>query len=236
MTEILILRNVTCGYDDHVLLQSVNFEIEPREIVHLEGENGSGKSTLLRVMYGILPPMNPDAVVLFRRTAGQPFGPPNPVSANLKRGFAYLSQHGGVFDELSVSENLDVSVAVSESPRACRNRIAEVLGFFPVLAHLARSRPKHMSGGERRQLALALMLIHRPAILLLDEPLSGLAPDVVRTVMSALSELRASYGMSVLLVEHRADCAARVATRSVRIDAGVLTGPGRMPTSRGMPV
>lgn len=219
--QVLTVKHLSAGYGKKQVLFDVSFDVTAGELVLVSGGNGSGKSTLLKAVFGLLPPWDERARVSFQPRPGMPPVPTTPVAENLSRGLAYLPQKNGVFDDLTVDENLQVSYGVH---RDHKNTRAETLEAFPKLGPLLRRLAGKLSGGERQMLALGMVLFHKPHLLLLDEPTAGLSEDAAQTILGRLATLRASHGFSVLLVEHRLHVANIVADRHISLTLGRLGG------------
>lgn len=220
MTPTLSVRNLSTGYGKKQVLFDVSLKVMPGEIVLVVGGNGSGKSTLLKTVYGLLLPWNANAEIIFQPEPHvEPLGI-TPPHENLRRGLAYLPQKNSVFDDLSVEENLRVSGDSLPDAKAFPQRREEVLRIFPVLRPLLRRKLQKMSGGERQMLALGIALLHRPKLLLLDEPTAGLSENLAVEIFQLISRLRQEHGFSVLMVEHRTRLADVVAERIISLQLG----------------
>lgn len=175
------------------------------ESLGVVGASGSGKSTLLEAMAGI----EPARVVIDGRDVSR-----LPLH---ERRVGYVTQDALLFPHLTVRRNL------SYGPRADGvEEVARSLGIH----HLLDRMPRHLSGGERRRAALARAIASRPALLLLDEPFSGLDEESRRDAMSLLARVRGSYRLPMVLVSHLAEEVIGLADRAVRLDRGRITASG----------
>ena len=203
MPPILSVRHLSTGYGKRQVLFDVSLDVMPGEILLITGGNGSGKSTLIKAIYGLLPPWHTEAVIVFRPN---PDGPPlstQPATLNLSKGLACLPQKNAVFDDLTVQDNLRLAGHTLRDREDFAARRDEVLLSFPALRPLTRRKPEKMSGGERQMLALAMVLLHRPSLLLLDEPTAGLSAKNFQVIVGVLQQLvGTSLTRSLLLVEH----------------------------------
>ncbi|MEF8727914.1 MAG: ATP-binding cassette domain-containing protein [Accumulibacter sp.] len=203
MAPLLSVRNLSTGYGKKQVLFDVSLDVMPGELLLITGGNGSGKSTLLKAIYGLLPPWNSDAEITFRPDPeGQPISTRQPT-LNLKNGLAYLPQRNAVFDDLAVEDNLHLAGHTLRDANEFATRRIAVLELLPTIQSLLRRKPETMSGGERQITALAMVLLHQPKLLMLDESLSGLDSDNAGLILSLLKTLHVRSGLALLLVEHR---------------------------------
>ncbi|MCM3884021.1 ATP-binding cassette domain-containing protein [Frankia sp. R82] len=207
--ELLALAAVTSGYHEGPVLREVSLTVRAGEIVALLGANGAGKTTLIRTAAGQLPVTAGRLTLLGERVR-------RPVpSALARRGLAVVPQGRGALGRLTVRENLRMAAG-----RAHRGEIDRVLGWFPPLTGLLDRPAGELSGGERQRLALAVALVRRPRLLLVDELSFGLAPGVAPRLLELLRTIAAETSTGVLLVEQFAALALRVADRGYVLDRG----------------
>ncbi|HLJ04822.1 MAG TPA: ATP-binding cassette domain-containing protein, partial [Acetobacteraceae bacterium] len=161
--SLLAAHDIVAGYSrGDEILKGVNLTIEDGEIVAIIGPNGAGKSTLLKTVAGLLHPAH--GTILLR---GEPIHGLSPREVS-RRGVAFVPQEQNVFATLSVRENLEMGGWLESG--ATRGRIDEVLGRFPMLAECRGRAARTLSGGQRQVLAMAMALMVKPVLLLLDEP------------------------------------------------------------------
>ena len=188
----LVLKDVESGYGNLPILHGVSMEVEPAEIVAVIGPNGAGKTTLMKTIFGLLPTKGGQL-----RFANQDLTRlSTPARAGL--GMAYVPQEASTFPELTVYDNLAVSL-LNTPRREQSQRIGEMLELFPALAELRRARAGTLSGGERQMLAIASAMITKPQFLALDEPTTGLAPSIVAARINDITAAREA-GATVLWV------------------------------------
>jgi ABC-type branched-subunit amino acid transport system ATPase component len=211
----LQLENIHALYSKKEILRGASLSIKAGEVVALIGPNGAGKSTLLKVISGFIRPAR--GSVRFNGSEITSLAP----HARVKIGIGYVMQGGKVFPSLSTRENLEIG-SLSIAKRDRRQSFAEVLEIFPALKQLLDKRAGLLSGGERQSLALAMVLIKRPRLLLLDEPSASLAPGLVRGLLDKISELSAVSGVSILLVEQNVRGALAIAHRSLALMDGEI--------------
>ena len=198
MDDALTVRNARAGYGGAPVLRGASLRLGRGEIVGLMGPNGAGKTTLLQCVAGLLP-LDDGSIEL----DGQDVRDQSPLDRRL-RGLGYVAQERNVFPNLSVLENLQTAFGVA-ARKGGQLALAEQVKFafrlFPRLEERRHQQAGLMSGGEQRMVAIAIGLVLQPAVLLLDEPTTGLAPVVVHDLMATIKSLRAASGMSILLVE-----------------------------------
>ncbi|HVM79590.1 MAG TPA: ABC transporter ATP-binding protein [Stellaceae bacterium] len=210
MSASLALAEVNSGYGETVVLQGVSLELEAGGTLAVLGRNGVGKTTLLATVMG--------HTTLHGGTLafdGTEIGA-LPAYRRSRLGIGYVPQEREIFRSLTVEENL----AVAERPG--RWSIARVYDFFPRLAERRRHHGNQLSGGEQQMLAIGRALMGNPSLLLLDEPLEGLAPVIVDTVIAGIDRLRREDSLAYLLVEQHARLALSVTERAIVLDRGEI--------------
>jgi len=200
---ILAVRHLSTGYGKKQVLFDVSLDVMPGEIVLITGGNGSGKSTLLKAIYGLAPPWNADAEILFRPDPSGPVVSTRNPTNNVAQGLAYLPQKNAVFDDLSVEDNLRLAGHILRDGEEFGNRRKEVLTSLPAIVPLLKRKPEKMSGGERQMVALGMVLLHRPRLLLLDEPFAGLDTEKLSLLMKIINEIHRQQKLTLVIVEHR---------------------------------
>jgi branched-chain amino acid transport system ATP-binding protein len=184
------------------------------------GRNGVGKTTLLLTIMGFTRLVS-GAI----RWRGRDLGRIAPHRRS-RLGIGWVAQEREIFPSLTVEENLTVAA------RAGRWDIAAVYRLFPRLAERRRNMGSHLSGGEQQMLAIARALTTNPALLLLDEPLEGLAPIIVEELADAIARMIAEQGTAVLLVEQHTEVALSLAREAVVIERGTIALRGPSQTLR----
>jgi branched-chain amino acid transport system ATP-binding protein len=212
-TAALAVEDLIAGYGGEPVLNGLSIALPPGSITAVIGANGAGKTTLLRTISGTVRPRQGRVLVdgtdMARRR-------PSEIS---RAGIAHVPEGQGVITELTVEENMRLGALAR--PRADRaGALSDALERFPVLAERRRRQAATLSGGERQILVIARALMAAPRVLLLDEPSLGLAPKVVAQVMRLVRELRASAGLTVLLVEQNARAALAIADRGIVLNLG----------------
>ncbi len=201
-------------YGKSHVLQGVSLTVREGELVTLLGRNGAGKSTTLKAIAGVVPPRG--GRVLFRgnEIAGMP---PHRIAA---QGLCFVPEHRGIFKLLTVEENLKLG-ARRDSPW----QLDDVYQIFPRLRERRRNSGANLSGGEQQMLAIARALMNHPRLLMLDEPVEGLAPVIVEEIVAQLKAIRAA-GVPILLVEQNLEVCTQLADRHVIIEQGAVVYTG----------
>jgi branched-chain amino acid transport system ATP-binding protein len=217
--DLLAVDELVVRYGPITAVRRVSLRVEKGEIVALLGANGAGKSSLLNAVAGLVPVA--EGRVLFR---GEPVQrlPPERIVA---RGLALTPEGRRVFPRLSVDVNLRLGGATQRDREALRATRKRVLELFPILAERLSQDAGTLSGGEQQMLAIGRSLMAAPALLMLDEPSLGLAPQVVDRIFELMERLRDS-GTTILLVEQNVDRALRVADRAYVLKGGAVEAQG----------
>ncbi len=209
MSEPLLqLDGVTAGYGPSVVLEDISLSLPDGGSLALLGRNGVGKSSLLLTLMG-LTQLHRGSI----RWRGVEIGR-LPAHRRAQAGIGWVAQEREIFPSLTVQENLDVAA------RPGRWTLAAIYDLFPRLAERHRNRGNHLSGGEQQMLAIARALMTNPSLLLLDEPLEGLAPVIVEELARAISRMRAEEGVALVLVEQHAEIALALTESAVVLDRG----------------
>src|SRR5438128_6968708 len=188
---------MTAGYGGVPVIRDVSISVGPREVVAVIGPNGAGKSTLLKSLVGIMR-LNSGRIVL-----GDDDVSGRPPEELARRGVGYVPQVNDIFEPLTVLENLEMGGYLL-SPAQVRARVVEVGAVFPQLPPMLRRRADKLSGGERKMLAIARVLMLDPQVLILDEPTANLSPKLADALLREHVRRLAGLGKAVLLVEQRA--------------------------------
>ncbi len=220
---VLQLSGIDFSYGHVQVLFGLSLEVQRGEVLALLGTNGAGKSTALRVAAGLKTASR--GVV---RLNGRDITYTTPEQRN-RLGIHLLQGGKGVFAQMTVAENLEMGGFVYRSDRAdLRRRIDRVLELFSVLKERRAQRAGSLSGGEQQMLALAIVMLHEPEILMIDELSLGLAPIVVQGLLDVVESLKVA-GVTLIIVEQSLNVAAAIAERAVFLEKGRVrfSGPVR---------
>ena len=211
MAALLELTDVIAGYGPVTVLNSLNFAVEAQERLALIGRNGVGKTTALRAVMGL-------AQLRAGRIAfdGEDLSRLAPHE-RAQRGLGYVPQTRDVFPSLTVDENL-----IAGLKHRPRRAIEEAYALFPRLAERRRLGGSQLSGGEQQMLSVARALLGQPRLLLLDEPLEGLAPLIRAELLLAFERLSRESGVTVVIVEQQVQEVLRYATRALILERGAF--------------
>lgn len=211
----LEVDGLTAGYGPTVILEDLSFAVPTGGRAAILGRNGMGKTTLLATLMGLT--RHRGGAI---RLGGDPVEKA-PTSVRARRGLGYVPQGRDIFRSLTVEENL--LVGAKDRDRSC---LAEAYDLFPRLKERRRNLGSQLSGGEQQMLSTARAILGRPAVLLLDEPLEGLAPIICEELMAAFGQLASSGEMTILLVEQRVDSALAFADTILVMERGRLAWSG----------
>lgn len=216
---MLEIRELETGYGKKQVLFGLSMAARKGEIVALIGPNGAGKSTVLKAVCGLIPAWK--GKIHFNGTVTNGFIP----AQNVARGITFAPQGNRVFADLTVMENLEVG-GFQLPRRVMKERIAQVLEFFPALKERTRQDAGKLSGGEQQMLALARALIPKPKLLMLDEPSLGLSPNLVKSVFKKISDLNKEIGLSILIVEQKVREVLKICDRVYSMKLGKIAFEG----------
>jgi branched-chain amino acid transport system ATP-binding protein len=214
MADALRLEGVRAGYGETVVLEDVAFALPERGALAVLGRNGVGKTTLLATVMGLT--TFHAGTIEFRGAAVGAL----PAYARNRLGIGYVPQAREIFPSLSVEENLTVAA------RPGRWDLARVYELFPRLAERRTHRGNQISGGEQQMLAIGRALMGNPTLLLMDEPLEGLAPIIVEGLLRAMERLIRDEALTVVLVEQSAKLALEVTDNALVLSRGRIVHRG----------
>jgi branched-chain amino acid transport system ATP-binding protein len=220
MSAMLEIGDLHVSYGQVDAVRGVTLSLNPGQIISVIGPNGAGKTTLLAAAMGLLPSKG-----LLRFEGEDLHG--LDVEARVERGLCLVPEKRELFGDLSVLDNLQLGAyATKLRGDALRRRLQSVYDRFPRLEERRSQRASTLSGGERQMLAVGRALMSSPRLLMLDEPSLGLAPLIVREILSIVRQLRQD-GVSILLVEQNARAALETSDQGYVLETGeiVLTGP-----------
>ncbi len=226
---MLAVHNLAVQYGQAKILHGVSLAVDPGRLVALVGPNGAGKTTTLRAIAGLV---HWDRRVLHKDVSysgeilflGQRIDGwlPHRIA---RRGLVLCPERRRPFRELTVRENLLVGAFLVRHRAQVRLKLEEVYSLFPVLRERSKQRAGTLSGGEQQMLAVARALMAHPQLLLIDEPSTGLAPLVKRTLFDKIAQIR-DHGVAVLLVEQDAALALSIANFGYVLSEGKIVAQG----------
>ena len=195
----------------HILF-GVSLKVERGEVLCLLGRNGAGKTTTMKSIAGLVPPR--EGRIIFK---GEEITGLEPYRI-ARKGIGYVPDDRRIFADLTVEENLEIAERRRDGDGWSRERVYEL---FPALKEIRDRRGGCLSGGEQKMLAIARALMTNPELLLLDEPMEGLAPVLVQALEEQILRLKEA-GLTVLLAEQNVRSALRISDRGYIIDNGQI--------------
>jgi branched-chain amino acid transport system ATP-binding protein len=209
--SLLEVQGLNSYYGDSHILFDVSLNVERNEVVALLGRNGAGKSTTLKSLMGVVTPRAGSIIFDGAEIAGRK------SHAIAQAGMQLVHEDRRIFGSLNVEENIILAGLTAPS----RWPLERVYTMFPRLKERRGSRGTDLSGGEQQMLAIARALVREPKILLLDEPFEGLAPIIVRDLLTTCRSL-ADAGLTILLVEQNISAAMMLANRVYILNNGII--------------
>jgi cell division transport system ATP-binding protein len=214
---VIDLHNVTVAYDNHKVLDQINFSLAVGEFCYVIGRTGAGKSSFLKLLYSDI---KPDEGII--RVADYEVSTiPDKQVPFLRRRIGIVFQDFQLLPDRNVFENVAFALRVTgQKSSFIKNRVLEVLGLVG-LSHKRKSMPNDLSGGEQQRVVIARALANEPRLLLADEPTGNLDPEASSSIMELLKQIN-HRGMAVLMVTHDYDMVRRFPHRTVQIKDGKL--------------
>ena len=221
MADLLSIRQLSAGYGEAVVLQNITLSLSEGQTLALLGRNGTGKTTLLDTLAGATQQHAGDIDF-----AGHALNKlPSYQRAGL--GIGWVPQERNIFKSLTVHENL---TAVARAPRRDQSGRSwtpdRVYEMFPRLAERKNNLGTQLSGGEQQMLAVGRALVLNPRLLLLDEPLEGLAPIIVEELLRAISRITREEGLSAIIVEQHPQAILAISDKAIVLDHGEVVHSG----------
>jgi branched-chain amino acid transport system ATP-binding protein len=211
---MLEVEGLRAGYGRIPILNGVTFKVEPGQVIGVLGHNGMGKTTLLRTLIGHIAAtggaIHFDGADITRE----------PTHARVRRGLGYIPQGREIFPQLTVLDNLRMGAVGRGSEMEAA--VAAAIGDFPLLEPLLGRQGSALSGGEQQILAIARCLCGAPRLILLDEPTEGIQPSIVERIAETLQHLKASRGLTMVLVEQHLEFVAALSDRVLVLQKGAI--------------
>lgn len=211
---MLKVTTISRSFGDHRVLDDVSFEVRPGRMTGFLGANGSGKTTTMRIILGVLAPHG--GAVTWRGM---------PVNQSTRQRFGYMPEERGLYPKMKVAEQIVWLGRLHGLSQGRAQRNTERLLAQLELTERADDKLEALSLGNQQRVQIAAALVHDPAVLILDEPFSGLDPIAVDTVLGVLRE-RAAAGVPVLFSSHQLAVVERLCDDLVIISRGVITASG----------
>ena len=205
---LLQVEGLRCGHGQAVVLSDVSFDLAPGRSLALLGRNGTGKTTLLDTLVGVTTRHAGRILLAGREIQAMP------VHLRAAAGIGWVPQERNIFKSLTVDENLS---AVARTGPWTAQRVYKL---FPRLAERKRNLGTQLSGGEQQMLAFGRALVLNPRLLLLDEPLEGLAPIVVEELLRAIRQVAREEGLPSIVVEQHPQLVLGVTDDAIVLDRG----------------
>ena len=223
MAELLKVENLRAGYGEAVVLQDVSLSLDEGQTLALLGRNGTGKTTLINTLAGATR-QHGGSITLGGLALHK-----LPSHERAGAGIGWVPQERNIFKSLTVHENL---TAVA---RPGKWNPDGVYKMFPRLAERKTNLGTQLSGGEQQMLAVGRALVLNPKLLLLDEPLEGLAPIIVEELLRAIARITREEGLSAIIVEQHPQAILAISHRAVVLDHGTVVHSGSADDLRDQP-
>lgn len=217
--KLLEMLHVDSGYGEIEVLHNVSIYAEEGQIVSIIGANGAGKSTLLKTLFGIVQSTRGEIYFL-----GDDISRKSPLD-RLNAGISYVPEGRSNFPAMTVEENLQMGAYTRHDPKAIEQDINALCERFPILAEKRTTAAGNLSGGQQQMLEIAIALMLRPKILLIDEPTLGLAPILVTEVFDELGKINQA-GTTIVLVEQNAKRALEISDYAYVLELGKVRFQG----------
>jgi ABC-type branched-subunit amino acid transport system ATPase component len=209
--SLLEVIDITAGYGETDILESISLELREKEIVSIIGPNGAGKSTLLKTIFGLLTPRKGSVKLQDEEITGLS---PNRI---VGKGISYVPQVENIFPSLTVNENLEMGAFIRMDD--FQHKLEEIYALFPMLRERKKDKAGKLSGGMRQMVAMGRALMLEPKILLLDEPTASLAPLLVGMIFQKIVEINRT-GVAMMIVEQNAKETLKISQRGYVLAMG----------------
>lgn len=217
-SNILSISKLNAAYDGSQILRNVSMTVPEQSVVALMGRNGVGKTTTLKCVVGLVKPVSGSISLVNNSLNGVR------AEERARSGIGYVPQGRDIFPNLTVWENLQISLVVHG--KKANGQVDRVLQLFPVLKEMLKRKGGVLSGGQQQQLAIARALLTEPKVLILDEPTEGIQPNIIDQIGDTLVKIRKEGKMSILLVEQYLDFCLGVADAFYVMDRGAIVAQG----------
>jgi branched-chain amino acid transport system ATP-binding protein len=220
MSELLKVEKLIAGYGQARVINELSLSISQGHTLALLGRNGTGKTTLIDSLVGVT--THHGGEIWLNGQSMQSLAPYQRAAA----GIGWVPQERGIFKSLTVDENLTAVAQRGTASGAREWTPSRVYELFPRLAERKGNLGSQLSGGEQQMLAVGRALVLNPRLLLLDEPLEGLAPIIVEELLRAIARLTRDEGLSAIIVEQHPQAILRISHRAVILEHGTVAYEG----------
>ena len=222
----LTLTNIEKAFSSRKILSDVSFSIESGEIVGLLGPNGAGKTTAFYIAAGLIFPSDGKVFINNQEVTNYP------MHARAKLGLAYLPQEASIFSDLSVEKNLlGIAELIGGTSDQQFSEVEKVVEEFD-LKSILQLKGRMLSGGQRRKVEIARILICKPTIMLLDEPFAGIDPIAVEEIKELLREI-SKKNISILITDHNVRETLSLCNRAIILNEGCIIAQGNEKSLKG---
>ncbi len=217
INSIIRFQNISMAYGNRTVLDNINFNINEKTIHGLLGPNGSGKSTLYHLMTGLIEPKQGKILIENKDVTNFPV-----YLRTRQYGIGYVPQYGGAFADLTLLENLKaISEIVIENKNLRSERINYLISKLE-LENLKDIKAKYLSGGEKKKLVIALSLLSKPKILLLDEPFSALDVLTIKMLQELIVNLQQDNNITICICDHIATSLLQIVDTAMILSNGKI--------------
>ena len=217
INSIIKFQNVSISYGNRTVLDNINFSINEKTIHGLLGPNGAGKSTLYHLMTGLIEPKQGKILIENKDVTNSPV-----YLRTKKYGIGYVPQYGGAFADLTLHDNLKaISEIVIENKSLRSERINYLISKLE-LENLKNIKAKYLSGGEKKKLVIALSLLSKPKILLLDEPFSALDVLTIKMLQELIVSLQQDNNITICICDHIATSLLQIVDTAMILSNGKI--------------
>ena len=215
--SIIEFENVSLSYENRIILNNINFKINEKTIHGLLGPNGAGKSTLYHLLTGLIKPNNGKIKIGSQNVTNYPA-----YVRTKKFKIGYVPQYGGSFSDLTLHDNLKAISEIVIDNKNLRNERINYLISKLELDNLKDIKAKHLSGGERKKLVIALSLLSQPEILLLDEPFSALDVLTIKMLQELIVSLQQENNITICICDHIANSLLQIVDTAMILSNGKI--------------
>lgn len=227
--NVLEIAGLTVGYGAVTVVNELTLRVRRNRIATIVGSNGAGKTTVMKTIAGLLTP-----------TAGSIKFEGNDIAGMasddiVRAGIALVPEGRRLFGSMTVLDNLRTGAYLRADKAEVARSLDMVFGYFPILAERRQQIARSLSGGQQQMLAVGRALVLNPKLLLLDEPLEGLAPIIVDELLAALRRIISEERLSAILVEQNAQKVLSVADRAAILERGAIVHEAESTELRNQP-